>query len=153
MDIYSFKNIQRSSAQQNLYDLFQTTLGDNVASLNLYPYPVSKEEEMRLDTVCSNIFGNNKYIEELGFINNILNPFSIKEGDTIYYFDPDEVYNLYYKDDAQKATNAIKSLVNPAKDTPSANPEETIPTIIPEQLQQITVDYNSSKIKIIDSFE
>lgn len=151
MEIYSFKNLQRVNAQKNLYDLFQTTLADN-QSFDLAEYTVSREEEMRLDLVCKNIYGDTTFIEELGFINNILNPFSIKEGDILYYFNPEDVYNLYFKDDAQKTTNAIKSLVNPAKDN-TDNTDGAIPTVIPEQLKQISVDYNNNKIKIMDSFQ
>lgn len=148
MEIYSFKTIQRVDAQKNLYDLFQTTLADNYP-INLAEYVVSREENMRLDLVCKNIYGDTTLIEELGFINNILNPFSIKEGDIIYYFNPEDVYILYFKDDAQKTTNAIKSLVNPAKD----NMDQTIPTILPLEITPVSVDYNSNKIKIMDSFQ
>lgn len=149
MEIYSFKKLKRSVAQENLYNLFQTTIADNV-TINLIEYPVSREDEMRLDLVCKNIYGHSRFIDEIGFINNVLNPFSIKEGDVIWYFSPDDIDNLYYQDDEDKATNTIKQLVNPKKDT-GAN--ETIPSIAPVELNQISVDYNTNKIKIIDSFE
>jgi hypothetical protein len=67
-----------------LYDLNKRT-HNYVLNTPKSQYVVQESEEMRLDLVCFNIYGN---VDNLGFLmnfNNIDNPLNIKNGDIIYY--------------------------------------------------------------------
>ncbi len=58
-------------------------------------------------------YGTNIYEEELLVFNNILNPYSVKEGQVIKYISPQMIYYLHGFDPLK--VNANKALVNKNK--------------------------------------
>ena len=125
-------------------------------TINYYPYVVSNEDAMRIDLICFKIYNNFNYIDELLTMNNIINPWSIKEGDIIYFCDEDSLVSLQLQ--AKTDDNAIvNTLVNPTKDTQKDPNRDTgtglPPTIKPAGLKDVEVDYVNKKIKIIDKLK
>ena len=152
--LYTNEIAQRDLKMGNLVDIIDpVVIWDD--SLNYYPYVVSNEEAMRPDIICFNIYGNFNYIDEFLTYNNILNPWSVKEGQVVYFLDEDSLVSLQLqaKRDDQEIVN---QLVNPNKDT-SKDPNRDAgtglpPTIRPAGLKDVNVDYNNKTISIMDSF-
>jgi len=111
---------------------------------------------MRPDLICYNIYGNFEYVDEFLTWNNILNPWSVKQGQIVFYLNEDDILILRLKvsDDSQQT---IESLINSNKDTKKdinrENGTGLTPTIKPAGLKEVNVDYNNKKIKIMDSFK
>ena len=153
--LYTNEIVQRDQLQGNLFDIIDPVIIWN-DTLNYFPYVVSQEEAMRIDLICFNIYNNFNYIDELLTLNNIYCPWSIKEGQTIYFIEEDsiQVMQLQAKADDQQI---VRQLVNPNKDTQKDPNRDTgtglPPTIKPAGLKDVTVDYNNKTIKIMDRFK
>lgn len=153
--LYTLETAERNKNMDNLINIIDPLIYVD-DTLNYYPYVVGEEESMRIDLICFNIYGNFAYIDELLTINNIINPWSIKSGDIIYFLNQDDlnVLRLSPKSDKQQIVN---ELVNPNKDTQVDPNRETgtglPPTIKPSNLKEVEVDYNNKTIKIMDSFK
>ncbi len=153
--LYTNEIAQRDTKQSNLVNIIEPVVIWH-DSLNYYPYVVSKEDAMRIDLICFNIYNNFNYIDELLSMNNILNPWSIVEGQIIRFLDEDSLATLQLQakaDDQQ----VVQSLVNPNKDTQKDPNRDTgtglPPTIRPAGLKEVTVDFSNKTIKIIDRFK
>lgn len=153
--LYTNETIQRDQKQNNLLDIIDpVVIWDD--TLAYYPYTVSNEESMKPDLICFNIYGNFSYIDELLTLNNILNPWSIKAGQVIYFVDEDSLMALRLQAKADDQT-VVASLVNPNKDTEKDPNRESgkglPPTIKPAGVKDVSVDFNNKTIKIIDKFK
>ena len=102
MKIISFDNssykISRDTSQYNLFNLFQKNIVNN-ENLTFQIYIVPREFEMRLDRISDYLYGSPNYVEELMVINDILNPYSVKEGQYIYFCDITLFPMLYTQDE------------------------------------------------------
>jgi hypothetical protein len=54
-------------------------------TVRFYPHIVKRDEEMRLDKICERLWKDASLVADLTRINGIVNVFSIKENDIIYY--------------------------------------------------------------------
>lgn len=153
--LYSLENNVRKVEQDNLLDLI-TPILVNDDTLYYYPYIVSEVEEMRPDIICNNIYGHSKYIDELLTLNNILNPWSIKNGQIIYYVDEESILLIQSKPKEDQQV-LLKNLVNPNKDTkkdPNRTTGENLPpSIKPSNLKDVSVDFTNKTIKIMDTLK
>jgi len=153
--IYTNENTIRTSTQKYLFDIINPLIiwDDRIER---YAHVVTLEEEMRPDLICYNIYGNFEYVDEFLTWNNILNPWSVKQGQIVFYLNEDDILILRLKvsDDSQQT---IESLINSNKDTKKdinrENGTGLTPTIKPAGLKEVNVDYNNKKIKIMDSFK
>jgi len=161
MKIISFdgdttKKIKRDSEQNNLFDLFQKNV-INTKNIPLNLYIVSRELEMRLDRISEYIYGSSDYVEELMILNDIINPYSVKEGQYIYFCDISIMNNLYTQDNMTSDKNSNQqavinsSQVNRQK-TNLTNDQNLPLTVKPSTLEQIKIGKNNM-IQIINSFE
>jgi len=161
MNIFSFDDtsnfkIKRDPDQNNLFNLFQKNLMV-VAGIPLNVYVVPREFEMRLDRISNFIYGSPNYVEELMALNDIINPYSVKEGQYIYFCEEGNLQYLYTKDDLsteseKKRQQLIKSS-QPNRSNQSIPSNQNLPlTIKPSNLNQITVGADNN-VKIINSFE
>lgn len=162
MKIFSFDSdtsnnkIKRDPKQGNLFNLFQKNL-TNVQNLPLKIYIVPREYEMRLDRISEHIYGTSDYVEELMSINDIISPYSVKEGQYIYFCEINVLQNLYTTDNLTDTTEInrqdLMSSSQPNRDKTSVNSNENLPTTIkPSNLEQIKVGVDNS-VQIINSFE
>lgn len=150
MNIYSFdkKTLKR---ENNLYDIFEKNIQYS-REVPLYKYIVPKEYEMRLDLVSKKLYGSSDYTEELGIINEIINPYSIKENQDIYYCKLEDMSSLYVQDDL-KEDNEIRDKVIKAA-TKKGSEERFLPTTVkPKNIKQVTIDTKNRKIKIMNTFK
>jgi hypothetical protein len=153
MKIYSFdvKSLTRKKEQDYLYNVFEKNIVYN-NTIQLYRYFVPREYEMRLDLISKDIYGSNNYIEELMVINNIINPYSIKESQVIYYCTQSEISSLYKKDDMLDGIDENREKI--IKASQSNNNTNKIPTTLqPKNIKQVTIDTKNRKIKIMNSFK
>jgi hypothetical protein len=157
--LYTLEKAQRNAVQNNLTDIVDPILGSD-DTLSYYPYVVGQEEGMRIDQVCYNIYGNFNYIDEILTINNIINPWSIRGGDIIYFLDEGDLESLQLSPKIDQ-TAIINKLINPNKDTqkdPNRDPNSVTtgnglpPTIKTKGSDDVTIDYVNKKIKIMDRF-
>ena len=160
MKITSFdttgNNILRDPKQDYLFDLFQKNIV-NTRNIVLVPYIVPREFEMRLDRISNYIFSSPDYVEELMVINDIINPYSVKEGQVLYYCTVDSVTYLYTKDELLNNNEEQRqSLINssqPNRQKQKLNSNQNLPvTVKSSNLQQIKVT-NDNKVQIINSFQ
>lgn len=160
MKITSFDNqnnkIKRDNNQDGLFNLFQKNMvySDNI---RLKIYLVPREYEMRLDLISNHIYGSPDYIEELMVINNIINPYSIKEGQEILFCSQGDLSSLYVKDELLGNEDQKKKLIQssqPNREKKKLNDNQNLPpTIKPQGLEQIKIDKNTKKVRLINSFE
>jgi len=149
------KKLKRSVSEGNLYNIDTRTIINNVifSDVLILTYIIKKEENMRFDLVCKSIYGTNKYEEELMVFNNILNPYSVKEGQVIKYLPLAQIYYLHGFDPLK--VNANNALVNKNKNTkidPNRKANQGLPpTVKPSGLEQIQVDEINSIIRIINN--
>ena len=160
MKITSFdttgNNILRDPKQDYLFDLFQKNIVFT-RNIVLIPYIVPREFEMRLDRISNYIFSSPDYVEELMVINDIINPYSVKEGQVLYYCTVDSVTYLYTKDELLNNNEEQRqSLINssqPNRQKQKLNSNQNLPvTVKSSNLQQIKVT-NDNKVQIINSFQ
>ena len=95
MNFYSFDNLKMDDTGH--YNLFDKTMINIPATYQ--SFLVTEEFQGRLDLVCRFIHGSTDYLEELMTINNIINPYSIKINDFIYYFSSASNYQILYQSD------------------------------------------------------
>ena len=159
MKIYSFdttKRLKRDPKQGNLFNLFEKNIM-NVNNVELIPYVVPREYEMRLDRISEFIYGTSQYVEELMVMNDILNPYSIKEGQIIYYCDVNLLSN-FYTSDKLTDQNEIKrqELMNSSQNNRSkftlGDNQKLPPNIKPSNLEQIKISKDNT-VSIINTFE
>jgi hypothetical protein len=161
MEILSFDNtannrIKRDPNQDNLFNLFQKNIVNNSKNMTLEIYIVPREFEMRLDRVSDYIYGSSSYMEELMVLNDIISPYSVKEGQYIYFCQVDNLQKLYTIDDLQNLKsvarqNLIKSNQNNLNLYGTS--DQNLPhTVKPSNLQQVKVT-KDNKIQIINSFQ
>lgn len=148
MNSYTFKIVtenRRDINEDSLYNLFVDTIIDK--DVVRYPQIVMEGEEGRLDLVSKRIYGGN-YIEELMMINNILNPFSIVEGQEIDVVAPGDL-GLFR--DPELKTEQSNTVANPTNKNTRKDPKRekgVPPTIKPIDFEQLMVNKTSKTIKI-----
>lgn len=96
MKIYTLENIERLKSNENLYDIFYPMLVDN-PNIELKTYLVREDREMRIDLISRDLYGNTSYVDELLHLNGIVDPYSIKEDDIIFYADNITVLRKNYE--------------------------------------------------------
>lgn len=152
MLIYSFEKL--NIGNDGFYDLFQKTMINNDNIFYNYFY-VTDEYEGRIDLISQKLYGTTDYIEELMTINNIINPWSIKSNDIIYYANASSDYSIIYKND--EPLNEQKDeilLMNKNKTTKKdVNRLGSPPVIKPDNLKQVDINYVKKKITIINKFK
>ena len=150
MEFYSLNKLKM---KDNFYDIFEKTIkmSDDV---NINYFVVTDEYSGRLDMISMFLYGSTNYIEELMVINNIINPFTIKSGDIIYY--PPNKGDFDYLYDKDPDTNDQKDrILNMNKNKITKKDPNRLgspPTIKPDNLKQIDVNFDSKKIKLINKF-
>jgi len=148
MNSYTFKIItenKRDINEDNLYNLFVDTIVDK--DVIRYPDIVMEGEEGRLDLVSKRIYGGN-YVEELMMINNILNPFSIVEGQEIEVVASGDL-GLFR--DPELKTVQSNSVANPINKNTRKDPKRekgVPPTIKPIDFEQLMVNKTNKTIRI-----
>jgi hypothetical protein len=159
MKITSFdKNnnrIKRDSLQGNLFNLFEKNL-EYKQGIPLYSYIIPREFEMRMDRISNYLYGSENYVEELMILNDIISPYSIKEGQEIYFCRSEY---LEYLSTVDKLTNygdiKKQEIINSSRNNRNTNilNDENLPlTIKPSNLEQISVSKDNT-VRIINSFE
>lgn len=143
MKLYSLENTKRDENQDNLYDLFYPMINDVNNDLEMSTYTVPVSREMRIDLICIDIFRTDKYIDELMFINNIIDPYSIKLGDKILYpTNKNRIESLQrtYKEDEDD----VKEKANLKR----TNPNSELTVSKPSNLKQVIVDDYNKEIRL-----
>lgn len=151
MIYYSFEN--SNIGRDGRYDLFKKTV-INKSNLPYQTTIVNEEFKARPDLLCSYIHGSTQYLEEFMVLNNIINPLSLKPGMTVrYYLDPSN-YTLMYDNDPEESTIKDEILqMNKNKNTrKDSNRIGSPPTIKPDNLKQIDINYSKKKITVLNKF-
>lgn len=155
MKIYSFDtNSIKFNNITKLFDIFQKNIEYN-NEIQLFVYFVPREYEMRLDLVSKKLYGTNNYVEELMVINNIINPYSIKENQKIYYCTKDALETLYVKDNLSNNDDIREEIIKNSQPSKNRNvtKQKTPTTVKPKNLKQVTIDTKNRKIKIMNTFK
>ena len=153
MKLYTFEKLD--IGQDGFYDLFQKTI---VTNLNITVYGaigITTEYEGRIDLICKYLYGSADYIEELMALNNIINPWSMKTGDILFYLKmPSDYGTMYQKDEPTNTQKDEILLMNKNKSTKKdSNRLGSPPVIKPDNLKQIDINYVKKKITIINKFK
>lgn len=156
MKVTSFDNntnkIIRDPKQDNLFDLFQKNLVYNKNTL-FKLYIVPREFEMRLDRISNFLYNSTDYVEELMILNDIISPYSVKEGQYIFYCDIDNLKTLYVTDSMRADINDSKQkLINSQQKNKNEVDKNLSQTIKPSNLEQIRIS-KDNRIQILNTFE
>ena len=156
MNFYTFENtnIKETKDGYRLYDFFEKTMV-NDEELIYSAYTVPEEFDARLDLVCKHIYGNTDFMEELMTQNGIINPFSIKAGDELYYaYSTNELKALYQRDVDTNEENKKKILNVNKEKTSKQDPNASLPpSIRPGNLKPVDVNYNKKTITVINKLK
>lgn len=153
MKIYSLENISTFTEEEGttLYNLFEKTIiNNNSVKENMYYVPI--EYSCRLDLVLKELFSDISYTEEVCVLSDIVNPFSIKQNDLIYYPNDKEKFgNLHIIDESMYNDNKYKILnINKNKDTRNS---KNLPPSVNPGIKQMDVDYVKKRITIVNKFK
>ena len=124
---------------------------------------VAKDQEGRIDLVSDQYFGTGEFIDAICIVNNIFNPFSVKEGDILiipnlktpenFYKKPKKVDGVssiksefIEKNQNQKDKNRIERLIEKAKTKENGVKNPLPPNIL--QPDQEIKEFKSGKIKL-----
>lgn len=155
MKFYTFDNTNMKTTTDGyvLYDFFEKTMVNN-EQLAYNTYTVPEEFDCRLDLVCKHIYGSTDYMEELMTQNGILNPFSVKAGDVLYYaHSANELAVMYETDKDVNEENKEKILSANKNKSTTLKPGTVLPpSIKPDNLKPVDVNYNKKKITVINKF-
>jgi len=156
MEFYTFNNSNQKVSKEGyiLYDFFDKTMV-NDEELYYSQYTVPVEFDARLDLVCRHIYGGMQFMEELMTQNGIINPFSIKTGDKLYYsYTSNELKALYQRDKSINEENKKKILnVNKSKSSVQDPNASLPPSIKPNNLKAIDINYNKKVITVMNKFK
>ncbi len=118
---------QVTKPENGLFNLFKSTIRNNVSQVKLNEYVVPVEEEMRIDLILKSIYelehSDIQYyynqIDVLLVINNIDNPLNIKRGQVIKYPSLVELDTYRITDEADISSNsqALQAISVPSKQT------------------------------------
>ena len=151
MIYYSFENLDIGA--DGKYNLFEKSVVDR-DGLQFRTTVVDEKFKGRPDLLCSHIHGSTKYLEEFLVLNNIINPYSVKPGMLVKYLLNPSDYSLLHDSDPEELTVKDEILqMNRNKETKrDANRIGSPPTIKPDSLKQIDINYTKKKITILNKF-
>lgn len=137
MIIYSLENAVRDDNQNNLYDLIYPLLSYKNKPYTINEYVVKSNREMRIDLISNDIYGSTVYIDELMYLNGIIDPYSIKSGDKIKWTPIDELkrFRQYYDNSTQLKTD-LSNNRNYSYTSPSDN---YIPVMVDKDKNEIII--------------
>ena len=125
--------------------------------ITLYPHIITVTEEMRPDLITWSIYGKKGYIDEIMTLNNIVDVFSIRQGDVVWFCDESDIPKLQVAQGSKTNSEIINSLVDPNSerriDFNRETGENLLPSIKPTNLKQVQVDSNNSTITIINKLK
>ena len=125
--------------------------------ITLYPHIVTIQEEMRPDLVTWSIYGQKGYIDEIMTLNNIVDVFSINQGDVIWFCDENDMPKLQVAQGTKTNEDIINSLIDPNSERKIDYNRETgenlLPSIKPTNLKQVQVDSNNNTITITNKLK
>lgn len=152
MIIYTLEILKRNIS--GFYDLFQKTIRSS-PEISVIPFVVTEEFNGRLDLISKFLYGTPNYIEELMVLNNIINPYSIKSGNIIYVVENSDEFKYLYDSDKQENNQKDKILnMNKSKIKSKDNNRLNYPpTIKPDNLKQLNINYKEKKITVINKFK
>ena len=141
-----------------LYNLFITTFNGDVNVLNFDTFLCTRRHAGRLDLVSADLYNDTKWTGSLCTLNDILNPFSIRDGDVILYLPESDLQGLLnVPDNVMQVASAIKNdLINILKaKVPDGSRANYLnnnsnnllpPTILPQTAPQIVMSNNKIQI-------
>lgn len=145
MIIFDLDILDKSS--DGLYDLNKRTHNWGINTPRLL-YVVQITDEMRIDQVCFNIYGNTDNIGFLLNYNNIDNPLNIRQGDQIFYV-PEDIIDSYKLQETLFGTSVEINL--PSRTTRKDKSRESYlensgqlpPTVLDSPTPSVTLSGNS----------
>jgi len=141
-----------------LYNLFLTTFNGDVNILNFQTFLCTRRHAGRLDLVSADLYNDTKWVGSLCMLNDMLNPFSVRDGDVLLYLPESDLQGLLnVPDNVSQVMSAVKSdLINALKvKAPdgsranySNNNSNTLlpPTVLPQTAPQVVVSNNKIQI-------
>ena len=123
-----YEHVKKLDIEVALYDLFKSTIRNQVGTIKINEYVVPMEEEMRIDLILKSIYEldyisiEDYYgeIDVLLTINNIDNPLNIKRGQVIKYPSIIDLasYRITEEEDLSAESNkALRAISVPSKKT------------------------------------
>ena len=157
MKIYSFEKAELTTSEVDengmdhvLFDLFERRVRYSNIADNYITVP--NEYSCRIDMISKKLYQSIGYTEETMVMNNIVNPFSVKPNDIIYYTSDYEKLDLLYTKDSNLNSENKYKILNINKSKASSNVASLPPSVNPG-LNQMDIDYNKKKITIINKFK
>lgn len=151
MKIYSFEN--QTIQKDGLYDLVKKTIVNKI-DLDVDEFVVPDEFDGRLDLVSKHFYGSGDYVEELMVMNGLINPFTIKTGDVIYYIESGKMKQLYQKDEENDSAKQDILKSNKSKSTATDSSRKDFPpSLKPNNIQQVSVNHSKKKITVLNKLK
>lgn len=150
MKFYTFEN-NKLSRKNNIYNLSDLSFKrTSFPEEEVGYYMVPRKYEMRIDLISQELYEKPDYAEELLKLNNILNPFTIKEGDIIKYVSTQNIVKMH----AEEEDKEIKSInIDKSVKTGSGEGSTPPPTYKPKSTKQSSDSKGSNETRIINNFK
>lgn len=158
---YNYLALLELDKTRDIYNLFITTYSG--LSVNLFVFVTERKHEMRLDIISNELYETTEYVGDLCQINNIVNPFSIRANDIIFYPNVEDLNDLSKvkesirqsgieelisaaKSDLIKALKKKKPDPNKKRFNDKRNEDQLPPTVLPDNTPTTVIDNNKIKI-------
>jgi len=160
MDIKSLQEGVKRNNETGLYNLFTPTFIYN-SSIALDQYTITKDDEMRIDLVFSNMYSiemsmMSNYLQDIDvilYINNIDNPLNIKEGMILDYPIIGELEEYRYSPPTTLSNNSItKQLSTPNTPNKTTRRDTSRQNYIENDysLSPVVLDTPREPVRIVD---
>ena len=139
------KSITNLNEIDGFFDLTETKFIFPKNPIRYNEYVIQQHEEMRMDNISNMLYSTPDYMDLLLFINDIINPFSLREGQVIYYPIKDDLVKFEYV--SEDPTEIQKTFINKSKtkrndkNRENSNDKEKSlpPTVNERKIEQVKV--------------
>jgi hypothetical protein len=118
VEFWDLDKLVRDENQDNLYDMFAPTFMDK-GNYQFEEHIVTRDEEMRIDLVCFNIYGDVDQVPFLMNFNKITNPLNIKENDIIRWCNKDVLQEFRQSPEAEAVIQKISGVNKSTRKDPN----------------------------------
>jgi hypothetical protein len=146
MEFYTIENLKKDAAQNNLFNFFDASF-KYLTNVILYTFLVKEGNEMRIDTISHEMYGDVKYCDFILNLNNIDNPLNIMVGDILYYVSQDQI--SYFNIDESTAKSLRNTYLNINK-VSKQDPNRSSYIDNNYQLPPTFLDIPTSSVSIVD---
>lgn len=112
---YDYTALLEYDTKQELYELTLTTFNGRIDRFKFEVFLTTREHAMRMHLVSQQLYNTSKWVGSLCELNDILNPFSLKENELILYLPQSDLVELLKVPDSIKNSGVLSKVKSDLK--------------------------------------